>query len=227
MFAAIWPSWLAPLTQCSISLPLECALTCTYIYVGPLTGGTTKNDALAQSNATFSLLLPGNILDLTALNNQCKFRDKGNKAGAKLGWDLLQQCSLGELKQKKARHGTDMVKHKYTKTSFHAECWGSFMLIFGNALLSATSPLECTVCSRVAYDMYVKRPKDRRQYYSTFLLMTHTYTNFRHTNLLREEYQMMQKTRLSLQQHLHSLECPFDSTLRLWKCLMLLCKWII
>ena len=79
------------------------------MYVGPLTGGTTRNDALAQSSATFSLLLPGNILDLTALNNQHKFRDKGNKAGAKLGWDLLQQCSLGELKQKKARRGTDMV----------------------------------------------------------------------------------------------------------------------
>ena len=34
--------------------------------IGPLTGGTTKDDALAQSNATFSLLLPGDVLDLTA-----------------------------------------------------------------------------------------------------------------------------------------------------------------
>ena len=81
------------------------------IHVGPLTGGTTKDDALAQSIATFSLLLPGGVLDLTTLNNQRKFRDKGNKTGAKLGWDLLQQCGLGKLKEKKARRWTDIVTH--------------------------------------------------------------------------------------------------------------------
>ena len=76
---------------------------------GPLTGGTTADDATAQTNATFSLLLPGSILDLTALNQQRKFRDKGNKYGAKLGWQLLQQSGLGELQETKARRGTDMV----------------------------------------------------------------------------------------------------------------------
>ena len=88
--------------------------TCTvvtlfHLCTGPLTGGTTADDATAQTNATFSLLLPGSILDLTALNQQRKFRDKGNKYGAKLGWQLLQQCGLGELEETKARRGTDMV----------------------------------------------------------------------------------------------------------------------
>ena len=55
---------------------------------------------------TFSLLLPGSISDLTALNQQRKFRDKGN---TKLGWQLLQQSGLGELQETKARRGTDMV----------------------------------------------------------------------------------------------------------------------
>ena len=72
----------------------------TYLlYTGTLTGGS-------QTNATFSLLLPGAVLDLTALNNQRKFRHKGNKAGAKLGWE---KAGLGQVKHKKARRGTDMV----------------------------------------------------------------------------------------------------------------------
>lgn len=64
------------------------------MYVGPLTGGTTRDDALARSNATFSLLLPGNVLDLTALNNQRQFHDKGNKAGAKLGWSKHREPNI-------------------------------------------------------------------------------------------------------------------------------------
>ena len=79
------------------------------MFIGSLTGGSQQDDALAQSNATFSLLLPGDVLDLTALNNQRKFRDKGNKAGAKRGWALLEQSGLGELKEKRPRRGTDMV----------------------------------------------------------------------------------------------------------------------
>ena len=43
---------------------------------------------------------------LTALNQQRKFRDK---YGATLGWQLLQQCKLGELKETKACRGTDKV----------------------------------------------------------------------------------------------------------------------
>ena len=84
-----------------------------------MTGGTKRDDALAQSNATFSLLLPGHILDLTALNNQHKFRDKGKKAGAKLGWDLLQQCNLGELMETKARRGTDIVMQQIINVDVH------------------------------------------------------------------------------------------------------------
>ena len=46
-------------------------------------------------------------------NNQRKFRDIGSKAGAKLWWDLLQKSALGQMIQKKARRGTDMVLTLY------------------------------------------------------------------------------------------------------------------
>ena len=71
--------------------------------IGSLTGGGQRDDALAHSNATFSLLLTGDVLDLTALNNQGKFRDKGNKAGVNCGCALLKQSGLGELKEKRLR----------------------------------------------------------------------------------------------------------------------------
>ena len=112
-------------------------LPCIYIHVGPLTGGTTKDNALAQSNATFSLLLPGDVLDLITLNCQRKFHDKGNKAGAKLGWDLLQKCGLGELKEKKARRGRDMVKKNYAciyKCNYMYRRT-SFKCVFNNCIL--------------------------------------------------------------------------------------------
>lgn len=78
--------------------------------VGPL-GDASTDDTLAQTNASFSLLLPGSVLDLTALNAQRKFRDKGNKPGAILGWRLLEHCEFGELQEKKPRRGTDKVWH--------------------------------------------------------------------------------------------------------------------
>ena len=87
-------------------------------HIGTLTGGTTRDDGLVQTFFTFALLLPGNVLNLT---NQRKFHLKGNKNGAKLGWDLLQHCGLGELKEKKARCGTDMVEHTYV---YWLHLWG-------------------------------------------------------------------------------------------------------
>ena len=58
----------------------------------------------------YSLLLPGKVLNLRALSVQKKFRgNRGNKEGAKRGWYLLQKSGLGEVKEIRARRGTDMV----------------------------------------------------------------------------------------------------------------------
>ena len=72
--------------------------------------GSDNEDTMAHSNAAYSLLLPGKILNLRALSVQKKFRgSRGNKEGAKRGWYLLQKSGLGEVKNFKARRGTDMV----------------------------------------------------------------------------------------------------------------------
>ena len=69
---------------------------------------------MTRSNAAYSLLLPGKVLHLSALNVQRKFRDRGNKAGAKDSWRLLSERGLGELKEFKARRGTDIVSSTFT-----------------------------------------------------------------------------------------------------------------
>ena len=67
---------------------------------------------MAQRNASYSLLLPEKVLNLTVLNNLRKlrkFRDRGNKAGAIESWKLLEEAGLGTLIESKACRGTDMV----------------------------------------------------------------------------------------------------------------------
>ncbi len=65
----------------------------------------------AHRNAAYSLLLPGKVLHLNALNCSSlrKFQDRGNRAGAKEAWLLLQKNGLGELCEVKARRGSPMV----------------------------------------------------------------------------------------------------------------------
>ena len=70
--------------------------------------GEGKNDE-AFSNAAYSLLIPGKILNLSALNHLKRFRNRGNKPGAKKGRQLLQECKLGKLIEDKAQHGTGYV----------------------------------------------------------------------------------------------------------------------
>ena len=69
--------------------------------------GEGKNEAF--SNAAYSLLIPGKILNLSALNHLKRFRNCGNKPGAKKGWQLLQECKLGKLIEDKAQRGTEYV----------------------------------------------------------------------------------------------------------------------
>ena len=69
--------------------------------------GVSAEKALVTKNATFSLLLPGKILNLTALSQQRKFKGRGNKPGAVKAWILLHEDNLGTMKEIKARRGTD------------------------------------------------------------------------------------------------------------------------
>ena len=72
----------------------------------------TDGGGQVQRNAAFSLLLPGKVLHLNALNcsSMRKFRDRGNKAGAREAWLLLHKDGLGELCEVKARRGSPMVR---------------------------------------------------------------------------------------------------------------------
>lgn len=80
----------------------------------------------AHSNATYSLLLPGKVLNLSTLNTQRKFRDRGNKAGAIEAWKLLQQSGLGKMIETKARRGTDMVCSQCNLHSLVEACKDDF-----------------------------------------------------------------------------------------------------
>ena len=66
---------------------------------------------LAHSIAVYSLLLPGEALHFNALNSsgQRKFRESGNKQGAKQGWDYCNKLAWENLREKKAHIGTDIV----------------------------------------------------------------------------------------------------------------------
>lgn len=72
--------------------------------------------------AKFSLLLDGKVLQFKALNSssQRKFRDKGNKKGAKKAWTMLQEAGLGHLTKVKAQRGTDMVNYNSVTCIVHA-----------------------------------------------------------------------------------------------------------
>ena len=82
------------LSKFGISLPESTKL--------PLSEDTTE----AHRNAAFSLLLPGKVLHLNALLHM---RDKGNKAGAVRGLQLLESEGLGNLISTRLQRGANMV----------------------------------------------------------------------------------------------------------------------
>ena len=55
------------------------------------------------------LTLPGKTLDISALNTQRKFRDKGNKEGAVAAIRHLEESGLGEVREERASRGTAKV----------------------------------------------------------------------------------------------------------------------
>ena len=80
-----------------------------YLFTG--TSGVS-NTGMAHSNASFSLLLPGKVLHFNALNEKRRFRDRGNKPGAKLAWKELEEAGLGTFSEKPAARGTKEVSYK-------------------------------------------------------------------------------------------------------------------
>ena len=78
--------------------------------------GLSQSETTGNANATFSLLLPGNVLYFNALNELRKFRGRGNKDGAKQAWECLQNAGLGSFATQKAARGCAQVR-----TTIYAE----------------------------------------------------------------------------------------------------------
>ena len=55
------------------------------------------------------LTLPGKVLDISALNSQHKFRDRGKKQGAVEAIEHLEEAGLGIIHKEWATRGTAMV----------------------------------------------------------------------------------------------------------------------
>ena len=73
-------------------------------------GGRSSVSPL-HSTAAFILKLPGKDLDISALNLQHTFRNRGNKQGAVNAIEHLQDSGLGTVHTKQATHGTSLVSN--------------------------------------------------------------------------------------------------------------------
>ena len=65
---------------------------------------------IVHSTAAFILTLPGKVLDISALNSQHKFRDRGKKQGAVDAIEHLEEAGLGIIHKERA---TAMVSTMY------------------------------------------------------------------------------------------------------------------
>ena len=81
-------------------------IICDSYLIGTSSGTVGGN---AHGNASFSLLLPGKVLHFNALNEKRRFRDRGNKPGARLAWKELEQAGLGKFSEEPAGRGTKEV----------------------------------------------------------------------------------------------------------------------
>ena len=71
------------------------------------------------STAAFTLLLPGRVLDISALNSQHKFRDRGKKQGAVEAIEHLEEAGLGVVQKERATRGTAMVSTLYSDNKIY------------------------------------------------------------------------------------------------------------
>ena len=76
-------------------------------------GGGGGKETLLHSTAAFMLTLHGKILDISALNTQYKFRDRGKKQGAVDAIEHLQEAGLGVVHKERATRGTSLVSISY------------------------------------------------------------------------------------------------------------------
>ena len=72
--------------------------------------GGSSNDLVAGT-AGYVLLLPGKVLDISALNTSHKFRGRGNKEGAVAAINELETAGLGVVKEERATRGTTKVHY--------------------------------------------------------------------------------------------------------------------
>lgn len=78
------------------------------MYIDESTGPAAANSC---NTTSFSLLLPGKTIHFNALNKKRRFRDKGNKAGAKLAWQELERADLGTYIEEKVARGAREVSY--------------------------------------------------------------------------------------------------------------------
>ena len=75
---------------------------------------TGDYDSRRISNATYTLALPGRILDLSTLLSNKKYRNQGNKVGALAAKKKLENDGLGKIKKKEAHRGASAVSNRNT-----------------------------------------------------------------------------------------------------------------
>ena len=68
------------------------------------------------SVAAYCLLLPGKVLNLSALLQAKKFRGKGNKEGAVAALEELHKAGLGKLISADSRRGASSVSIQFNLT---------------------------------------------------------------------------------------------------------------
>ena len=72
-------------------------------------GGLGVKENSIHGTAAYMLTLPGRVLDISALNSQHKFRDRGKKQGAVDAIQHLEEAGLGVVHKERATRGTALV----------------------------------------------------------------------------------------------------------------------
>ena len=88
-----------------------------------------------SETASFILLLPGKVLDISALNTSHKFKNRGNKAGAVAAIKELEAAGLGAVKEEPATRGTSIVRYS---TTYIIPCLGQLDLFMEVSLVWRT-----------------------------------------------------------------------------------------
>ena len=80
---------------------------CGYLFLAQEQQNPTSDQM--TGTASYVLLLPGPVLDISALNTAHKFRGRGNKEGAVAAIKELEAAGLGVVKEERATRGTAKV----------------------------------------------------------------------------------------------------------------------